>query len=129
MAKVQLNNTWECSAVPYIPAVDLVEKHLDRLSDCGVTGLMASWTLGGYPGGNLGLLAQSSEELAVRRFGEKAAPLVREAWAVFSRGFAEFPFDFGVAYVGPQNAGPINLLWAETDRVYLRPWWASLMMI
>ena len=43
VAKVQSNNTWECSAIPYIPAVDLVEKHLDQLSSCGVTGLMASW--------------------------------------------------------------------------------------
>jgi hypothetical protein len=111
VAKVQLNNTWECSSQPYIPAVDLVEKHLDQLSSCGVTGLMASWTLGGYPGGNLELLTHSSKDLAVRRYGNKAASTILEAWALFSRGFTEFPFDCGVAYMGPHNAGPMNLLW------------------
>jgi hypothetical protein len=113
VAKVQLNNTWECSALPYIPAVDLVEKHLDQLSNCGVTGLMASWTLGGYPGGNLELLTYSSQDLAWRRYGKKAAPLIQEAWALFSRGFTEFPFDCGVAYLGPHNAGPMNLVWPK----------------
>lgn len=113
VAKVQVNNSWECSAIPYIPAVDLVETHLDRLTECGVTGLMASWTLGGYPGGNLELLSHSSEELAVLKFGPEAAPLVRKAWSLLSRAFTEFPFDCGVLYRGPQNAGPMNLLWAE----------------
>ncbi len=113
VAKVQLNNTWECSSIPYIPAVNLVEKHLDQLSSCGVTGLMASWTLGGYPGGNLELLTQSSKELSARRYGSMAASLIQEAWTLFSRGFTEFPFDCGVAYLGPQNAGPMNLLWPK----------------
>ena len=36
VAKIQMNNTWECSAVPYLPVPDLVEEHLKKLSDAGV---------------------------------------------------------------------------------------------
>ncbi len=111
VAKVQINTTWECSAMPYIPAVDLVEEHLNRLADCGVTGLMASWTLGGFPGGNLELLTSSAKELAALNYGS-VAPLVREAWSRFSEAFREFPFDVWVIYLGPHNLGPANLLYS-----------------
>lgn len=110
VAKVQLNNSWECSAVPYLPTPDLVERHLKNLSDTGVTGLMLSWTPGGYPAGNLELLTRTSEEIALEKFGKKAAPLVCKAWKVFSAAFQEFPFDITVLYFGPQNVGPVNLL-------------------
>ncbi len=111
-AKVQLNNSWECSAVPYLPVPDLVEEHLDRLADAGVRGLMASWTLGGFPGGNLCLLQARADQLAPRLFGSAGAA-VREAWRAFSAAFREFPFSVGVLYVAPQNVGPKNLLFAE----------------
>ena len=39
--------------MPWIPVPDLVERHLKNLRAEGVTGLMLSWTVGGYPGGNL----------------------------------------------------------------------------
>ncbi|OUS78757.1 hypothetical protein B1748_01390 [Paenibacillus sp. MY03] len=48
-AKVQFNNSWELSAVPYLPVFQLIEEHLQRLNASGVSGLMLSWTLGGYP--------------------------------------------------------------------------------
>ncbi|MFA5866160.1 MAG: hypothetical protein WC975_15920 [Phycisphaerae bacterium] len=116
MAKVQMNNTWECFTVPYIPAVDLVEKHLNNLNDLGINGLMVSWTLGGYPGGNLDLLSTSSETLALEKFGPRAAPVIRQAWNLFSRAFPEFPFycsiEHPALYFGPQSHGPANLLYA-----------------
>jgi hypothetical protein len=112
VAKVQINTTWECSAVPYIPAVDLVDEHLAKLEDCGVTGLMVAWTLGGFPGGNLELLTNSTDALAERRFG-KVASQVRAAWQRFSQAFREFPFDVRTIYFGPANAGPLNPLYLK----------------
>ena len=53
MAKTQFNNTWEISAVPYIPAVHLIARHCSNLVKAGVSGLQESWTLGGYPSPNL----------------------------------------------------------------------------
>jgi len=109
LAKVQLNNSWECSAIPYLPVPYLVREHLDNLMKAGVGGLMASWTLGGFPGGNLALLRATPEELAREQFGE-GAPEILRAWKTFSEAFREFPFHVGVLYRGPHNMGPANLL-------------------
>lgn len=111
-AKVQVNNTWECSAVPYIPVPFLVAEHLDGIKAAGVDGLMLSWTLGGYPGGNLELLNKTPQQIAEERFGP-LAPVVLEAWETFSAAFREFPFSVGVAYCAPQNLGCANHLYAN----------------
>lgn len=139
-AKVQLNNTWECSAVPFLPVFQLIEQHLIRLDKSGVSALMLSWTLGGYPSPNLELAAEyywetknigradsgasqpeDSEkphgigkcgirELLQGKFGDKAGRALEAASAAFSQAFREFPFDINVLYVAPQNYGPVNLL-------------------
>lgn len=111
VAKVQMNNTWECSAVPYIPVPGLVEKHLCNLEAAGVRDLMLAWTLGGYPGGNMELLNLPKEKLAVKKFGAECAALVLDAWDCFDHAFTHFPLH-GTAqlYTAPQNCGPMNLL-------------------
>ncbi len=53
VAKVQVNNSWELSAVPSLPVLDLVAEHCHRLAAAKVDGLMLSWSLGGYPSPNL----------------------------------------------------------------------------
>ncbi len=111
-AKIQVNTTFECSALPYLPVPDLVEEHLDKLEKAGVNGLMLSWTLGGYPGGNMILLRHSVEPLADYDYGA-AKDGVRAAWREFAEAFREFPFCAPVAHNAPQNVGPKNLLFAE----------------
>ena len=123
LAKVQAGNTWELSAVPYIPAVANVAQHAANLRETGVRGLMLGWTLGGYPSPNLEVVAElgrgspTPEEamlaVAGRRFGDELAPHVVEAWHEFSEAFAEFPYHGGVLYNGPQQLGPANLLWEK----------------
>ena len=109
-AKVQINASWELSAVPYIPVPDLVEQHLNNLSAAGVSDLMLGWTLGGYPGGNMGLLRCSKESLAGQLYGS-VAPTVLKAWQCFSEAFSFFPFhNVPVIYFAPQNFGPSVLL-------------------
>lgn len=113
LAKVQLNTTWECSALPYLPVPFLVKKHLDNLRDHHVSGLMVSWTLGGYPGGNLALIDHAPEELAREWFGSEAAEGVLAAWKQFGEAFEEFPLHGAPClYTGPQNYGPMNLLFS-----------------
>lgn len=110
VAKVQLNNTWECSAIPYIPATGLVEQHLSNLEQAGVKDLMLSWTLGGYPGGNFELLKMSKEELAEEKFGAGAASMILQAWSEFDRAFEAFPLNSTEQlYLAPQNMGPLTL--------------------
>ena len=113
MAKIQINNTWEIAAVPYIPVADLVEKHLANLRAEGVKDYMLCWTLGGYPGGNIDLLEHKKEDLATKKFG-KAANKVLEAWSCFSEAFARFPFN-GIdgLYTHPGNYGPMSLLYLK----------------
>ena len=111
IAKVQLNNTWECSAVPYIPVPGLVEKHLRNLESAGVKDFMLNWTLGGFPGGNMELLKIPKEMLALDKYGETAAPFILKAWDCFDRAFEEFPLhSTSQLYTAPQNFGPMNLL-------------------
>lgn len=113
IAKVQLNNTWENSAVPYIPVPGLVEEHLNNLRALGVRDFMVTWTLGGYPGGNIPLLDKSKEALAAEKYGSAASEVLR-ACSFFDKGFRYFPFHYTAQiYLAPQNYGPVNLLFAE----------------
>lgn len=125
MAKIQANCTWELSAVPWLPVMDLVAEHSSRLAERGVEGRMLSWTLGGYPSPNLELMNMFNRqppptsraaltEVAICRYGAAAAPHVRRAWTAFSRGFSEFPYHIGVLYSGPMQMAPSNLLYPES---------------
>ncbi|MCO5051400.1 MAG: hypothetical protein M9920_03770 [Verrucomicrobiae bacterium] len=122
IAKIQAGNTWELSAVPYIPAVENVARHAENLSRENVNGLMLGWTLGGYPSPNLEVVSEAlasgsadaaMQRVAERRFGSTLAPAVITAWRQFSAAFREFPYHIGVVYSGPQQLGPANLLWRE----------------
>lgn len=124
IAKVQAGNTWELSAVPYIPALENVAQHAANLRTAGVGGLMLGWTLGGCPSPNLEVFAElgapesgdvptALRNVALRRFGPEAAPHVVEAWNAFSEAFSEYPYHGGTLYSAPQQMGPANPLWAE----------------
>lgn len=106
-AKVQVNTTWEGSTVPALPVFPLVEEHIRRLKDEGVSHLMLSWTLGGYPSENLMHVSKYfSESVKIPEENDK----IRQACEIFSKAFCEYPFDIKVLYYGPQNGGPSNLL-------------------
>ena len=124
VAKVQLNNTWELSAVPYLPVLDLVAEHCANLAGTGVRGTMLSWTLGGYPSPNLRVAQRFAEDpkaaadavldqIATERYGPAAAPHARRAWTAFSDAFRQFPYHGSVLYKAPQQFGPSNPLYAE----------------
>jgi hypothetical protein len=126
MAKVQFNNTWEISAVPYIPVMHLLLEHCEVLARAGVSGIVPSWTCGGYASLNLAAAKayyfeprSSKDEIlataAVQRYGKAAAASVVEAWRQFSEAFKQFPFgnrtlDIGLTYIIPTQHGPANPL-------------------
>ena len=122
VAKVQLNNTWELSPVPFLPVLDLIAEHCHNLADAEVDGTMLSWGLGGYPSLNLEVAHRFAtnkeasvdgvlDAIAVKHYGAAAAPYVRSAWSDFSRAFRQFPHSIFVLYRGPQQMGPANLLY------------------
>ncbi|OHB68920.1 MAG: hypothetical protein A2Y77_13365 [Planctomycetes bacterium RBG_13_62_9] len=129
IAKVQVNATWELSAVPYLPVMNLVAQHRANLAEADIDGLMLSWSVGGYPSPNLQLVAcfdaeprptvgQALAQVAEARYGSGAAPDVLSAWSRFSTAFTEYPFHVGLLYQGPQQLGPANLLYPEPTKYH-----------
>ncbi|MBN1346852.1 MAG: hypothetical protein JXQ73_29440 [Phycisphaerae bacterium] len=124
VAKTQINNTWEMAATPYVPVLELVGEHGRNLAKLELDGIMLSWTLGGYPSPNLELISQfygpktpsideAMQRVAVRRFGQKAAPSAVSAWKACSAAMREYPYHCGLIYSGPHHWGPANLLYPE----------------
>lgn len=127
IAKIQAGNTWELSAVPYIPAVANVAQHAANLRESGVEGIMLGWSLGGYPSPNLQVVAEMAapvdggapltpdeamQRVAEARYGAVYAEAVVAAWETCSTAFKEFPYDGGVVYRAPLQMGPANPLWS-----------------
>ena len=111
-AKVQVNNSWELAAVPYIPVFDKIAEHINNVKKEGVTHLHAAWTLGGCPTPNLSLAAWLMEGKGdvrdfMRTLYGKSGDGLYEAQKFLSEGFGQFPFYIGFAYDGPQHYGPM----------------------
>ena len=125
VAKIQTNNSWENSSVPYLPVYDLVLKHLKNLNENGVNEYMLTWTLGGYPSPMLNMVAEYSKNPAsfdmekwyAKQYGKEGVK-THEAVRYFCEGFEEYPFNIAKLYFGPHTLGPANLwsLQAEEKR-------------
>ena len=114
LAKVQLNNSWELSALPWLPIPFAVQENLKEWQKAGVDGLMLSWTLGSYPAGNLALLSRTPRQLAADiSSDQKTQVRLLEAWKFASNAFRLFPFDLNVLYKSPLSLGPRNLFFRE----------------
>jgi len=114
-AKIQTNDSWECSAVPYLPVFDLLVKHLENLRAAGVNDYMLTWTLGGYPSPMLDLVgdyARCRENFSLSAWYEKEfgqnAKAVEEASKAFCKGFQEYPFSVQALYLSPKTLGVAN---------------------
>jgi hypothetical protein len=117
VAKTQINNSWECSSVPYLACFDLVWEHLQNLRELGVDGYMYSWSLGGYPSFNLSLASYAKtggalQDWYTQVFG-KDSDKVAKAGAAFSSAFRRLPFGVSFLYNGPQNVGCGNPFYEE----------------
>lgn len=121
VAKMQVGTTWEMAAVPYLPAVDNVCRHVAGVKALGVESIMLGWTLGGHPSPNIDAVAEilgggTLESLALRRHGEPATAAVTRFWREVSAAFSQFPYHGGTVYSAPLQVGPSNPLWAEPTR-------------
>ena len=121
-AKIQTNNSWECSAVPYLPVFDLYYEHLKNLSAIGVKDYMLTWTLGGYPSPMLSMAADFAQKEEGFRLDEwyqaeygKESETVKEAVGYFCKGFREYPFSVDGLYFSPKTMGCANLWDMEAE--------------
>jgi len=126
-AKVQFNNTWECSGVPYIPVFDLVAEHAINLKNEDIRHMMLSWTLGGAPSPTLSLVTgifdgkydpkTCVDEMIDDIFPKESAETVKKAQKIMSDAFRDFPFSCAVVYNSPLTTGPRQVFFTEkTDR-------------
>ena len=130
-AKVQAALSWEMSAVPYVPVMDIVAEHARNLAGSGVDGVMLSWSLGSAPTPNLFIYADYRRgegtdpvlnRLAERLYGQGGIDRARAAWAAYSDGFREYPFHISSVYCGNHTLGPANHLYPEPSG-----WTASMV--
>ena len=126
-AKVMVNASWELGSMPVIPAMYLIAEHAQHLAQLHTKDVIMTWSVGGYPSVNFAVfqqilstnwtesdnLDQILGDIAQKFYGEQSGPLVRDAWKDFSKGFAEYPYNIGTLYKGPQQVGPANLLYLE----------------
>lgn len=105
-AKVQVNTTWEASTVPALPVYEAIEEHIRGVQQTGVSHLLLSWTLGGYPSRSVAHAAKFFYESSQM----EEAPEITNAARVFSEAFREYPFHISSVYHGPHNAGPSSML-------------------
>lgn len=122
-AKVQVNNSWEMSAVPYLPVFEKIYRHMYALFEkANPDGLFLSWTLGGYPSITLRMLERflqtdkplpSLDEFYAEVFQAEDIPQLKNTFHLLSEAFDAFPFDMQVAYEAPQHFAPANLLFKQ----------------
>lgn len=127
LAKIQVNNTWEMAAVPFIPVLKRVYGHIKKLMELELDGLLLSWTLGGYPSPALQLIdemsrykAQELPDFSVllrKLFPDYDNKLLSDVFTAFSDAFDNFPFSLGVAYRAPQQCAPANLLYKDNPHI------------
>ncbi len=114
-AKMQINNSWECSTTPFVPVFETIERNVQDVVELGVGNIMLSWTLGGYPSDSLKIISayffNDSPDMYRVLYGEMAEK-VKKASHLFSKAFKNFPNTEGL-YEGPQNPGVSNLLYKE----------------
>jgi len=112
-AKIQVNNSWECAAVPYLPVFNLVWEHLENLSDAGINNYMLSWTHGGYPSPTFNMIASYRKGGDIKAWYNsyygKNGEAVNSAVTKICEGFREYPFSVRHMYDSPQNLGPANM--------------------
>ena len=116
LAKIQLSTTWECGTVPFIPVPNLLARKAQAMRGIGVSGTMATWTIGSYPSPNTEAFAlqnwnpQLSEtevlrRIAARRYGADAVASAVRGWTKLSEAFTE-EFPFFATYNPPLQHGP-----------------------
>ena len=115
-AKVQINVSWELSAVPYLPVFDLTYEHIKNLKKIGVEDYLLNWTLGGYPSPTVDMISTFNRmgdkfDLDLwyeDYFGEKGKQ-IHEAVKLICDGFREYPFSVENLYFSPKTLGTANL--------------------
>ncbi len=122
LAKIQVNNSWECSSVPYLPVFELIINHIKKLQKLGVNDYMMSWTLGGYPSVNVNLVSNIDNNFDYDKwlnsiYGNDAEQ-IKTGVHYLCKALKLLPYSQSLLYMSPLQIGPTNLLYkSKTNRV------------
>jgi hypothetical protein len=132
-AKLQIGNSYELSAVPYIPVPGVVYDKLEAARKLGVSGAMMSWIIGGYPSMQLKVAGEACfapskprqevlKRTAAATWGPGEAERVVRAWDRFATAFQLYLCSINVFYFGPIARCPAYLLHLEKEPDVARPY-------
>ncbi len=115
LAKMQVSNSWEISAVPYMPLFDMELAHAKALYEIGTRDYQLTWTLGSYPSVTFDLISKylaapdtfDLDAWYAEHYGQDGAK-VHEAVKLCCEGFAKYPFSCEVMYESAKNLGVAN---------------------
>lgn len=118
--KMQINTSWECSTVPYLPVFQRNIEQVEAMKRAGLNYIFFSWTLGGYPSPNIRLVSESFFTAGEGKpdylkqlqnmYGENSE-CIWKATEHFSLAMEEYPFDKDFIYSGPSNGGVGNIFY------------------
>lgn len=134
-AKLQIGVTHEIATVPHFPVYHKFAEKFIQIKKNRVGGAMSCWNFGNILSLKTELANRFSwapqprsveselKRMAVRDFGEKAAPDFVAAWRIFSRACDHYPFSVPLLYWGPQHFGPAYpLFFRKVGRHMPIPW-------
>jgi hypothetical protein len=132
-AKLQVGNSYELSAVPYVPVPGVVYDKLEVARKIGVSGAMMSWIIGGYPSMQLKVAGEASfaplrprmemlRRTAAASWGPAEADRVTRAWSRFADAFQLYLCSINVFYFGPIARCPAYQLHLEKEPDIARPY-------
>jgi len=132
-AKLQLGMTFETPSMPYVPVPTSAYRKFIHLQELGITGVMQSWIIGGYPSimhkaaGEASFLPQLEEpeflhRLAAVEWGEDHAENMVQVWNHFYAGYDKYPFFNMVFLAGPIAKSPAYHLYLTPQEGVSKPY-------
>jgi hypothetical protein len=132
-AKVQVGTTYELASVPYLPVPGVVYDKIMGLRELDVSGLMASWIIGGYPSLMLKAIGEACfqtkknksaflKRLAGIFWSDGQAASIANAWLYFEQSFQRYPNATDVFYHGPITRAPAYRLHLSPEPRHAEPY-------
>ena len=122
-AKIQLGNSWELSAVPFIPVYGHFYAAIRSLCEGASPEIVQlTWTMGSFPSPVFRMFAEMTrkdmpipalEDILPSLYPNADRERLLAAIARLDEAFDEFPFSVHSMYNGPQHMGPALPLWRE----------------
>ena len=133
-AKIQVGCSHEIATVPFVSVPGLLYHKYRAMHECGCSSVMQCWYFGNYPG----IMNRAAGELAFEEFNDSEADFlerlakpqwgrhaksVADAWALFTKGYSNYPLSNDMQYYGPMHFGVVWPLFLNPEFKPLQPTW------